>query len=241
MASIKTISNFLNQAIIILLLILFSSGCAPITVALRNEYKVGASVELNQRTSAKVGDVLFNQFEYISNNGARLINGISKRYGMTNFEVPTGTYLYGYIINNSIVTYCTANKTAIDVLGWPRAQSCFTDKDGDGKFENIHYGAAMAKLGDISIEPLQYKEEEVFADQAGFKYELVYEGINNNVISVSYREYTQNIARPAFQQNLTYTLEAHRDTEIAFRSVHILVHNANNREIIYTVLTSFRK
>jgi hypothetical protein len=66
-------------------------------------------------------------------------------------------------------------------------------------------------------------------------FELVYSGIIGDNLSILYREYTDNdMARPAFSQELTYDKKA---SQIRFRNMLIKVSSATSEEIRFTVLS----
>jgi hypothetical protein len=67
----------------------------------------------------------------------------------------------------------------------------------------------------------------------------LYEGIAGDVIKLTYREYTNNFVRPAFQQDLSYTLHRPGPTEITFRGVRTEVLAADNNRIRYRVVSGF--
>ncbi len=90
----------------------------------------------------------------------------------------------------------------------------------------------------VEIPPAAYRLGD-HSIRDGFKYELLYQGIDNGVVRIAYREYTENLARPAYSQDLTYTLEPSGQTRIRFRDVSAVIHSANNNEIQYTVESGF--
>lgn len=96
----------------------------------------------------------------------------------------------------------------------------------DGDFGPVRY-----KVADISYTvgpPSQ-------TTSAGhFKRELIYSGISRGVVAISYREFSGDLARPAFTQELTYDL-ADGD-EIGFRGARFQVIKATNTSIRYVVL-----
>lgn len=67
-----------------------------------------------------------------------------------------------------------------------------------------------------------------------FKRELVYSGVSGGVVRLSYREFSGDLARPAFTQELTYDL-ADGD-EIGFRGARFRVLKATNVSIRYVVV-----
>lgn len=74
----------------------------------------------------------------------------------------------------------------------------------------------------------------------GLQVELVYGGIDHNVISVLYREYGRTsdgwFVRPGYSQDLRYDLNVAKS--IAFREVRITVENADQESITFTVTKS---
>lgn len=67
--------------------------------------------------------------------------------------------------------------------------------------------------------------------------ELIYNGRSGDTIRVIYREYSGDLARPAFTQELQYDLS--QQTEIGFREVRLQVEAATNTSIRYRVLQTF--
>lgn len=83
---------------------------------------------------------------------------------------------------------------------------------------------------DIQYEPTNYDEW----GKDSFKRELVYTGISQNTISVLYREYMDDMARPAFSQELKYDLS--QGDIIGFKGSRFQVIKANNTSIKYKVI-----
>ena len=67
----------------------------------------------------------------------------------------------------------------------------------------------------------------------------MYQGAGGGILRLMYREYRDDMARPAFSQELTYDLEAEGVTLISFQDARIEVHSAGNNGIEYTVLSGF--
>jgi hypothetical protein len=66
-------------------------------------------------------------------------------------------------------------------------------------------------------------------------YELIYSGINNVSMNITYREYSRDdYARPAFYQNLTYEPSTN---EIRFKNFIIEILEANNSKFVYKILS----
>ena len=70
--------------------------------------------------------------------------------------------------------------------------------------------------------------------QDSFKRELVYSGFSHGTISILYREYLHDMARPAFSQDLTYDIST--DKEIGYRGARFQIIKASNTGIRYKIL-----
>lgn len=67
-----------------------------------------------------------------------------------------------------------------------------------------------------------------------FKKELVYSGVSQNTISILYREFIDNLARPAFSQELKYDLA--QGTAIGYKGARFEIIKATNTELTYKVI-----
>ncbi|KQW79744.1 hypothetical protein [Brevundimonas sp. Root1279] len=67
--------------------------------------------------------------------------------------------------------------------------------------------------------------------------QLAFTGISRGVVSLEYREFSGDMARPAFTQVATYDLAD--GTTIGFRGARIEVLSADNTEIRYRILRTF--
>lgn len=65
--------------------------------------------------------------------------------------------------------------------------------------------------------------------------ELVYTGISGNTVSILYREYINNLARPAFTQEIKYDLKTSKI--IGFKTARFEIIKADNASITYKTLS----
>jgi hypothetical protein len=87
-------------------------------------------------------------------------------------------------------------------------------KINTGRFTTAYVVGTLASTKlDVDV-PYTVREEAI---GSGFKYELLYQGFDRGVARVTYREYLADLARPAFQQDLTYTLSTSNDDRDALR------------------------
>jgi len=94
-------------------------------------------------------------------------------------------------------------------------------------------GSEMMLWGEKGTEVKPLIGEYVSYDYSN---SLSYAGIAGNVLRIYYREYSNDYARPAFIQELTYTLA--KDSIICFRDNRIGILEANNRNISFIVFDS---
>lgn len=70
--------------------------------------------------------------------------------------------------------------------------------------------------------------------ETSFRRELVYTGVSQNTISILYREFKDDMARPAFSQELKYDLTQGRS--IGYKGARFEIERATNISIIFRVL-----
>ena len=131
--------------------------------------------------------------------------------------------------------YCTTALTYSDPIAGPYRPTCYLDGDGDNRFETLWVAPGAIGFTYVLDPPVQYKSGQITGDASGYKYELLYQGLDGNTLRVGYREYIDNMARPAFAQELTYptSLDA---TAIRFKSVRVEVLSADASEITSRIL-----
>lgn len=85
---------------------------------------------------------------------------------------------------------------------------------------------------EIKFQKNVYRKETKIKD--GMRYELIYTGCTADNLTMVYREYTpDDLARPAFFQNLTYNI---KQKQIRFKNLLIEIMLADNEKIVFKVL-----
>lgn len=84
--------------------------------------------------------------------------------------------------------------------------------------------------------PVTFTSKEIvrFTSES-FRRELIYSGVSQNTVTVVYREFKDNLARPAFTQELKYDLGQSR--VIGYKGARFEVLDAGNTAITYKVLS----
>jgi hypothetical protein len=106
-------------------------------------------------------------------------------------------------------------------------------KDPMYTYRYMAFGLGMRPVGRVPFE------ETVYAETHGvsFRIEFIYAGCINNILTATYREFKDDMARPAFTQELKYDISS--DKMIGFKGARIEVLSAGNTSISYVVHRGF--
>lgn len=79
--------------------------------------------------------------------------------------------------------------------------------------------------------------EITMIDAANFRQELIYQGRSGTSIRISYREFSGDLARPAFTQDLTFDIS--EDRVIGAKGARVEILDATNTSVRYRLLQPF--
>ena len=226
--------------LMIAIVVLFLSACATVQVVetLQIEEKVGKVPPIGQNTEAPTGGTVFSQFRYWQKAGYRIMDSHSQGLALGRVSVGAGDFVVRAVLENENV-FCTEKRAYIDPMVGPHAIACFLDRDNDGRFAKVKTAPGGVWFERDVFPPLRYEKSELIVPRSdAFKYELLYQGVSKDTLRLSYREFLNEFARPAFFQDVTYDIEE-RPATITFRSVKIEVLDADNNKIVYRVLSGF--
>ena len=98
---------------------------------------------------------------------------------------------------------------------------------------------AWPRSGKVCAE-LQFSLEKGVADQSPdfFQQTLLYNGRIGNRVTLGYREFSHQIARPAFSNDVAYDLS--ESSTLGYKGARIEVIRATNTDITYRVLSGFQ-
>lgn len=106
-----------------------------------------------------------------------------------------------------------------------------------GRFREAQV-AGTIRGTEVAVD-LPYRIEDAMSG-SGSRTELLYQGLDRGAVRLSFREFVNELARPAFTQESTYTLEpGGRSTTISLRRARIETLSASNNEIRYRVIAAF--
>lgn len=218
------------------------SGCGSIpTVKEGNQVseQVGRSPELNKSAQAPVGGSVYSQFRYWSKVGYRLEDPV---WFTVNLMVPVRIEAGEFVLPSDAggeQGYCTERLAYVDPLVGPRSRVCFVSSNGGSTFAKAKVAPGMVWLNYDLQSPVRVSKSELIVPRAdALKSELLYQGYSNKTVKLSYREYVNDFARPAFFQDVSYDVASFPAT-VTFRSVKLNLLGADNNGLQYEVLSGF--
>jgi len=214
-----------------------------VIVASEGKYAVDNSPGLDQVVTAELGDTMIGRSYSLSTPAVRLLDDIghvTSNIGMpVRLDMPKGvlrrighdTRGVFYATDELVRTYPTLNARAREPggvyvpnrSGEPALVFWSPRSSGTAFVDRPAVPIALGPAPDMI---------EVAADNR--KKELIYTGVSKNIISILYREYQNDMARPAFSQELKYDLGEGRT--IGFKGARFEVVKATNLGITYRVL-----
>ena len=115
---------------------------------------------------------------------------------------------------------------------------CLVDTNRDGIFDSAMFPAYEKYFPlDKTAAYTVTNEKAIHAGVNGtaFKREIIYQGYSGTTLRFSYREYSNDMARPAFTQELTYDHKNGEPTIVGFKGLRMKVVDANNTKVTYVI------
>lgn len=225
---------------LLLLVSLAVSGCAGVQVLEPNlvTEKVGRTPQFNATTTTPVGGTVYTQFRYWSKIGYRLTAPVSTGLGLGRVSAAIGDFVLKSNADGK-VAFCTETRAYSDPLTGPLAPACFLDKNQSGSFTHVTAAPSVIWFEKELPMPVKYESSELVVPRSdAFRYELLFQGVSNKTLRLSYREFSNDLARPAYFQDVSYDLPP-LPTTVSFRSVRIEIVEAGNNGLTYRILSGF--
>lgn len=214
------------------------AGCTTVNVVEGNkvEEAVGNLPQLGVTSSVPVGEVVFSQFRYWRKTGYVLRDSANISIGGGKVQVSSGDFLVKSIVEGK-TAYCTEKPAFSMIVGGKTA--CFTDRENKKVLNEVKVASDVMWWSSELTSPLAYATSEIVVPRKdAMKRELIYQGISKDVLRLTYREYFNDMARPAFFQDVTYDVSTF-PAEITFKSVRLRILSAGNKGIEYQALSGF--
>lgn len=166
--------------------------------------------------------------------------------GRRGVRLPAGTSLANFTLNDPgqpvVYMRCSQPHTSIKQTVFSgsvyKSALCFRESNGflvPYLFKKFTMPANVRLRYELTEQTLES------AMRGEGSYELLYQGVGGGVLRLTYREFTgEDLARPAFTQEVTYDIVPDGPTEILFKGSRIIILSAGNTGVRYRVETPFK-
>ena len=221
-------------------IVLYLTACTNIQVreSISVEPTIGLEPSVGEISSAPVGGAILSQYKIWKKTGLKLDERVMGTVGGAPVDVSTSEYLFKAVADSK-EAYCTEKLTVKNFVGVGVKKTCFGGINTEGKVTKVMVPAdAVWWIKDLPHPIGISKIEENIPQRDAFRNELVFLGSAGKVIRLLYREYTGDLIRPAFFQEVSYDA-ASLPVEISFRGAKFQVIELPGSSIKYRVLSSF--
>lgn len=212
------------KALIAAVSVLAVTGCTTVRY---NEVDKETTFDIppvNEITTAYIGDNLVSKGVTVEQTVVDVKTTIDNLY----YRIPSKEYVkVGYDGTKEFF----APDGTIHFLGDP-LQALYVDSKKTGKICVVTiFGATGCYDAKVEVKPV------IKVGGANCEQTLVYNGRVGDKVNVGYREFTGNVARPAFNNNVEYDMRT--STQIGYKGALLDVLKTDNSSITYRVVRNF--
>lgn len=181
------------------------------------------------RRSASAGDVIIEKRGIVLRSGAKLLSQATPPPKVSNtFVIPIGGELRQ-------VDSRAPFKACWDGKALKGGSPCLLDDDGDGIFDRAS-SDEYAKAHPL-IVPVRYERVELVTGQQAstLNRKILYHGADESTLKLGYRELSQDLARPAFNEDLSIPISKDFPQKVAAKGVVITIFKIDGMGLAYQV------
>lgn len=226
--------RMLCRIAIVALAALLLQGCVTTNASYRPVAMEISEPPLGQIVTADVGDAMVKQGKYVEHDAIRLPTEVS--IGMF------GAYKLapGYYLREGEDAKAEFYMPERGPEGGEISKSALADPYKTVMVERASNAVCVVTAFNVKACEKgarfdRLKRPALTAD--GFQQTLIYSGRVGSKINIAYREFSNNMARPAFNNDVEYDLD--ESMVIGYKGAEIEVIEATNRHIKYKVITNF--
>jgi hypothetical protein len=143
------------------------------------------------------------------------------KVGMADSDVVKGTLTGNITIRAGEPLYQVQSKARYKACS--QSGPCALDDDGDGTFDRIALDDTVAALRLKAPVRYQIKDAVAPGSSGNFKQVVSYLGVSGDTLRFSYREFLNDMARPAFTEELTFPITKTYPQGVAFKDVKMTI------------------
>jgi hypothetical protein len=196
-----------------------------------------AEAWIGKEQRISVGEKFFESANFLVSADAIMLDAISVETASGSVSLPAGTVLKNFYTSGNMAS--TSQKVFVRD-GKAKNTAYLSDADQDYRFDTIETANIGAKKFPIGI-PARYSlvAQRPSSDATpAFSWSLTYLGTAGGILRVGYREFSNDLARPAFSNDLTFPAEIGKQTTLRFKNLALKVLPSGDGNLLVTVTPS---
>ena len=146
-------------------------------------------------------------------------------------DVAAGTVLDN-VETSSGIKACSRTSVQL-ILAHTRA--CLVDSDADGRFDKYSYNE-NGKLAALKKPAKYIKRSQAVEIRPSLEARIIYLGATSAGLNLSYREFKDNIARPAFTEELMIPLSTSFPQRVRFKTLEMEIYKIDGMGMQYSIV-----
>lgn len=180
---------------------------------------------------ATVGSTVYKHEKYRAMKAYALGESVQAKIIFARVDLPAGEKLL-QIESKTELKACAA--PTIEAFNQKLYTGCFMDDDGDGKFDRV--AGNQVQGGKKLPHPVPYTESEYIDGAPGsLKQTVIFLGSTKDTLRLSYREFVNDMARPAFTEEYTFPITTNFPQPVAFKDVKMTVTAIDGAGLHYSI------
>jgi len=232
----------MSYKLTLLLITLFVTGCANTgRIVTPPNVEFIDIPQLNVETVSEVGDTLVEKGKIYTFKGIEVFENLTDGGSFREYVLKAHKLKLSSIdaAGNSFYTPDPTHYYVIDKsfgrMGYISSPALVLTSEGVLEFEGTYDLSSAGSI--VNVNP-RYKVGNIIdLQQPNFKQSLIYNGKQGNILKFTYREYSNDMIRSGFTQEVQYDLS--ESSVVGFKGVRVEVIHATNTQIVYKVLKSF--
>jgi len=221
----------------VLLVILMLSGCASYKQAIPPKLTIISLPTIGEERSSELGETLVKKGKIYTYEGINLENTVSAGDGffLMKYTLRPGP-MKATMFDDERIYYTTDKFEAYDaMLGMQLRNGGISISKADMKDIRLHSNGMLVFTP--NPEPVFSNMQITAVERPNFSQELIYNGRTGDTLKFLYREFSTDILRMPFSQDVQYDMK--EGSTIGFKGVRLEVLEATNIKLRYRVLASF--
>jgi hypothetical protein len=206
--------DYMTKSLVALAAVVFLSSTAS-----AQEMRDLTTPEKGLESVATVGSNVYVHQKYRAAKSYAISESVQAKIIFARVDLPAGTQLM-QIESKTKLKACAAS--TMEAFAAKLYLGCMMDDDGDGAFDRVAGNEVQG--GKKLPHPVRYTESEYVDTAPGsLKQVLIYLGSTKDTLRLSYREFVNDMARPAFTEEYTFPLSSTYPQPVAFKDVKLSV------------------